>query len=81
VPQAKLNQHCVNRSDLNAVPSTGVANLCGFDVILAIRLEKRQGGESLNQLATRLRPGKALQKLLEDQAGCEHLVCALKRTS
>jgi hypothetical protein len=56
-----LNQHCVDRSDLNAIPAAGVAHIRSFDVILAIRLEEGQGGESFNQLATRLGPGEALQ--------------------
>ncbi len=81
MPQAKLNQHCVDRSDLNAIPTAGVAHVRGFDVVLAIRLEEGQGGESFNQLATRLGPGEALQQFLEYQTSCEHLVCALKRTS
>jgi hypothetical protein len=81
VPQAKLNQYCVDRSDLNAIPSTRVADLCGLDVVFAIRLEKSQRSESFNELASRLRPGKALQQFLQDQAGGEHLVCAFKRTS
>jgi hypothetical protein len=81
VPQAKLNQYGVDGSDLNAIPSTRVADLCGLDVVFAVRLEKSQGSESFNELASRLRPGKALQQLLQDQAGGEHLVCAFKRAS
>jgi hypothetical protein len=81
VPQTELNQHCVDRSDLDTVPAAGVSYFCGFDVVLAIWLQKREGGESLNQLGSRLRSSEPLQQLLEDQAGREHLVCALKGAS
>ena len=77
VPQTELNQHCVDRSDLDTVPAAGVAYFCSFDVVLAIWLQKREGGESLNQLGSRLRSSEPLQQFLEDQAGREHLVCAL----
>jgi hypothetical protein len=76
-----LNEHCVDRPDLDTVSAAGVAYFCGFDVVVAIWLQKRKGSESLNQLGSRLWPGKPLQQLLEDQAGSEHLICAFKGAS
>jgi hypothetical protein len=38
VPQAKLDQHCVNSTDLYAVSPASVPNLGGFDVVVAIGL-------------------------------------------
>jgi hypothetical protein len=42
VPQAQLNQYGIDRSDLNAVSSTSVANPGGVNVVLAIRLVTRR---------------------------------------
>lgn len=78
MPHAQLDQHRVDRSNLNAVLSTSIADFRSFDVVGAIGLEERQRGKPLDQLATRLRSRKALEQLLEDQPGREHLVRAFK---
>lgn len=81
MPQAKLDQHCVNRSDLHPVASTRVAELGGLNVVLAIRLEERERGEPLNQLVAGLGSGEALEQFLKDQPSSEHLVCTFKSSS
>jgi hypothetical protein len=81
VPQAKLDQHCVNSADLCAVPPTSVANLGGFDVVVAIGLQECQRSKPLDQLPACLGPGEALQQFLEDETCCEHLICSFKSSS
>jgi hypothetical protein len=81
VPQAKLNQHCVNSSDLYTVPPTSVANFGGFDVVVAIGLQECQRSKPLEQLAACLGPGEALQQFLQDQTCGEHLIRSFKSSS
>jgi hypothetical protein len=64
VSDAKLNQHCVNSSDLDAVPPAGVPDFCRVNVVLSIWLQEGEGGESVNQLTSCLWSCKALKQLL-----------------
>ena len=57
-----------------------VADFGGFDMVLPIRLQKAECGESLDQLTTDLRSCKTLQKFLQHQTCREDLVCAFKST-
>ena len=71
VPGAELRQDGVDRSNLDAAPSAGAADVGRRDVVLAIRDEEGQGSEALDDLVPCLRPGEALQEFLEDEPGRE----------
>lgn len=64
---AELCQESVNRSDLHTCASANVPQVGGPDVILSIRDKKRQGGKTIQNSCPGLRPGKALQKFLENE--------------
>lgn len=72
MPRAESRQEGVNRSNLNAGPSAVVADVGGRDVVFAIRNQKGHGSEALDDLILCLRPGEALQELLEDEPGREN---------
>ena len=75
---AELNEQGVNGSNLHAATAAGVPDFCGLDVIFLVRLEEGQRGEAFHQLGSCLWPSEALQKLLENQAGREDLICPQK---
>ena len=64
---AELYQESVNRSDLHACAAANVPQVGGPDVILSIRNKERQGGKTVQNSRPGLRPGKALQKFLENE--------------
>jgi len=61
VADAQLRQERVDRTNLNAVTTTGVAKRCGFDVIRSIRDEKRKRREPIHNLLTCLWSTETLQ--------------------
>jgi hypothetical protein len=65
VAAAELDQQRVDGSDLDATPATGVSDLGGFYVVLAIRRQEGQGRKPLCELIPRLGSGETLKQLLE----------------
>ena len=68
---AKLCQQGVDRADLKAVPSAGVSEIGGVDVVASIGNEKGQGGEAIDDRVSRSRSPEPLQEFLENEAGRE----------
>jgi len=58
--KAKLNQQCIDRPDLNAGPSAAISQLSCFDMIVAVRNDKRQRPEPFDDLLACLRPREPL---------------------
>ena len=59
--------------------AAGIADFCGFDVVLAIRLDKGQGSEAFDDAVTRFRARETLQEFLQYEPGAEHLVSSEQR--
>ncbi len=78
VPNAKLRQQGVDRSDLDTAAATFVAQLRGVDMVAPIRNQQRQGGKSIHNSLAIPRSGKALQKLLQHQAGRENCLAGFE---
>lgn len=68
MPHAKLGNQRIDRAESNTCPPTCVSKFSGRDVIFAIGLKQGKRSESLDDLCRGLRPGKALQKFLKDEA-------------
>ena len=77
--ETELDEYRIDGPDLNAMPTTGVADLGRFDVVVSIRLQESERGEPLDQLGTCLWPGKTLQQLLQNQPGRKNLVGSIER--
>jgi len=77
VPDAKLCQQRVDRPDLNAAAPTSVAQLGGVDVVAPVGNEQRQRGKPIEDLPPIARPGKALQKLLQNKTGGQKRLAGL----
>jgi hypothetical protein len=71
VTHAELRNDGVNGADLQPGATASIAQVCGVDVILPVRRQKRQGGESVNDVFARTRAGKSLQQFLQDGT-CDH---------
>lgn len=67
MPYTKLRKKGVDRAHLNAGATTAVAQLCSVDVILPVRAEEWQGGESLDDVPARSRSGEPLKQLLQNE--------------
>jgi hypothetical protein len=78
VSATELDEHRVDGSDLGTVAAAGVAQLGGFDVIFAVRLQEYERGEALDQRAPCLGAGKTLQQFLQHEASGEDLVCSVE---
>ena len=65
---AKLREHGVNSADLQAGATTAISQFRGFDVILPVWRQKRQGRETLNNVLARPRAGESLQQFLQNQS-------------
>ena len=76
--QTKLDQQCVDGPDLDTTSSAGVSHFSGFNVVFAVRLEKAECCEPIDQLATRLRSSKALQQFLQYQTCRKDLISPLE---
>jgi len=66
---AQLGQERVDRTNLNAVTTAGVAQRSRFDVIRSIRDEEGKRREPIQDLLACLWSRETLQKLLQHQAG------------
>jgi hypothetical protein len=69
VANAKLRQYGIDRADLQASPPTPISEFRRIDVILAVRRQKRQCREPLDDVFARPRTGEALQQFLQNEAG------------
>src|ERR1700724_3587523 len=67
VTDAKLRQQCVDRTDLNTISATTVSQFRCVGMVLPIGHQKRQRREAIEYPLARSRPGKALQKLLQNE--------------
>ncbi len=79
MPEAKLRQERIDRSDLDACAPAVIAQSGGFDVIRSIRNEERDRGEAIQDLRPGFRAQEALQKLLENDARGENQLAGLDR--
>lgn len=61
VPNAKLREHGVNRTDLDTCTTATIPQFRGLYMILAIRRQNRQRREPVNDLVAHSRPGETLQ--------------------
>jgi hypothetical protein len=78
---AKLCEQCVDRPNLNTASSATIPQFGCLDVVLAIRQQKRQRGESFDDCIPGGGSGKSLKQLLENQSGRGHLLAAIERLS
>jgi hypothetical protein len=58
---AQLRQERIDRANLNAMTTAGIAKRRGFDVIGSIRREEGKCGEPIQNLLTRFWSSEALQ--------------------
>ena len=61
VADAQLRQERIERANLNAMTTAGIAKCRGFDVIGSIRHEEGKCGEPIQNLLTRFLSREALQ--------------------
>jgi hypothetical protein len=61
VADAQLRQERIDRANLNAMTTAGIAKRRGFDVIGSIRHEEGKCGEPIHNLLTRFWSREALQ--------------------
>lgn len=73
VPNTKLRQQRIDGADLHARAAARVAQPRRGNMILPVRLQQAEGSEVLNDLLLRFGAAKALQQLLQDQAGGDNL--------
>ena len=76
---AELGDESVNRSDLNSLPPTSVAQGSGLDVIREVRSQERQGREPGNDLRSRPGAGETLEEFLQHDPRGENELSPLKR--
>jgi len=76
---APLNQHSVDRADLNAHTAARSAHLCGRDVVRSIRLDERQCTTPIDDGLSRSRSGKSLQEFLKHRPGHDDRISATQR--
>jgi hypothetical protein len=68
---AKLGQQGINRADLNAGPTAGIAQLRSVDVILPIRADQWQGGKAFDDVLARTWTSETLKQFLQNEP-CRH---------
>jgi hypothetical protein len=78
VPDTKLRQERIDRSDLKATAATVVAKVRSGSVVFALRHDQRERSESIEDLRSRFRAAESLEKLLKNQTGGEDRSFALK---
>jgi len=81
MPASELDQQSVNGPDLDSATATGVSDLGGFNVVLAVRHQESQGRKPLYKLISDLGSGEALKKLLKYKASGEHLIRSKERVA
>ncbi|CAG1003919.1 hypothetical protein BURK2_03251 [Burkholderiales bacterium] len=65
----ELRKQRIDRADLHAGLSTGVAKGCRGDMVFTVGLKQRQRAKTLDDLSGGFWPRKALQEFLENQPG------------
>jgi len=78
VPETKLREERIDRSDLKAAAAALVAKVCSGSVVFALRHDQRQRSESIEDLRSRFWAAESLEKLLKNQPGGENRSFALK---
>jgi len=73
---AQLSEQRVDGSDLDSVAPTVVAKVRSCNVVAALRLQARKGGEALEDGISGARSAEALQQLLQHEAGREDWLIA-----
>jgi hypothetical protein len=79
MPDAKLRQQGIDRTDLDTASPASVSQCGRVDVIAAVRGQERQSGEPRNDLFARSWAGKALQQFLKYQAGRQNRLTSADR--
>ena len=77
VTDAKLSEKDINRPDLEPLSTTGVPELCRFNVIRTLGDDEGKKRESLDDPVSCFRTAKALEELLKDQARREEKLARL----
>lgn len=80
VTKAELRQQCVDRTDLNAAASASVAQFGRVHRVAPVGNQQRQRGKSIEDLRAVPRPGEALQKFLQNEAGSDEFLAGLDGT-
>ena len=65
---AKLGEQRIDGADLHPGAPATVAQVRGFNVILPVRRQKREGGKALDDVLARSRAAESLEQLLQDEA-------------
>jgi hypothetical protein len=69
MPQAKLCQQRIDRTDLKTSAAAFVSKFGGVDMIASLRYDHGECRKPIDDLRPVPRPGESLQKLLEHEAG------------
>ena len=81
--ERELDQHGVDRSDLDAMAAAGVADFSSFNMVFSIWLNEAKRSEPFDQLTAGLGSCKALKKFLQHETCRKDLVrsiqCVVKR--
>jgi hypothetical protein len=64
-------EQCIDRSDLQSASSASIPEIRRRNVVVAIRTEKGQGGESVDDRVACAGAVESLEELLKHQAGSE----------
>ena len=69
VSNTKVRNERVDGAQLHAGPAAQIAEICSTYIVLPLRCQQGKGGKSLYDIGSCARASKALQQLLEYQAG------------
>ena len=75
---AQLGKQGVNSAYLQAGATASVAQIGSFNVVLSLRIEKRQSCKPLDDILAGARSGESLQEFLENQASGDNGFAPLK---
>jgi len=78
VAHTKFCQKRIDGADLHAGAPTSIAQFGRVNMVLPVRDDERQGGETIEYLRPRPRPRETLQQLLQDQSGRQDDILALQ---
>lgn len=78
VPDAKLRQQRVNRTELNPRTPTVIAQFCGIDIVPPIRNKQWERRKSLHEILARARSRETLQQFLQYKSGGDDRFAAVK---
>ncbi len=68
MPDTQLSKQCVNGANLHACLTTGIAQGCRSDMVVAIGLKQRESSKPFDDLISGPGTREALQQFLENQA-------------